>query len=37
MFVGKRFGVGWTINFGNPIGYIIFIVPLVAIVLFNVF
>src|SRR5690606_7946646 len=23
IFVEKRFGVGWTINFGNPIGYII--------------
>ncbi|MEH7177504.1 DUF1648 domain-containing protein [Neobacillus vireti] len=36
IFVEKRFGVGMTINFGNPIGYIIFIVPLVAIILFNV-
>ncbi|SDN47053.1 DUF1648 domain-containing protein [Bacillus sp. OK048] len=33
IFVEKRFGVGWTLNFGNPIGYVIFLVPLVAILL----
>lgn len=32
IFVEKRFGVGWTLNFGNPIGYFIFIVPLVVII-----
>jgi uncharacterized membrane protein len=32
IFVEKRFGVGWTLNFGNPIGYIIVIVPLVVVI-----
>ncbi len=27
IFVEKRFGVGWTINFANPIGYIILFGP----------
>lgn len=31
IFVEKRFGIGWTINFGNPIGYLILFVPLVII------
>lgn len=31
IFVEKRFGVGWTINFANPIGYVIVIVPLIII------
>ncbi|MDN4607263.1 DUF1648 domain-containing protein [Sporosarcina highlanderae] len=31
IFVEKRFGVGWTINFGNPIGYLILIGPLLII------
>ena len=22
IFVEKRFGVGWTMNYGNPIGYL---------------
>lgn len=33
IFVEKRFGVGWTLNFGNPIGYLIVIVPLILIIL----
>ncbi|WP_099353240.1 DUF1648 domain-containing protein [Fredinandcohnia onubensis] len=35
IFVEKRFGVGWTINFGNPIGYFIILVPLALIILFS--
>ncbi|MEH7380902.1 DUF5808 domain-containing protein [Bacillus sp. JJ1533] len=35
IFVEKRFGVGWTLNFGNPIGYFIILVPLALILLFS--
>ncbi|WP_419887823.1 DUF1648 domain-containing protein [Neobacillus niacini] len=35
IFVEKRFGVGWTLNFGNPIGYIIVFVPLVVIIILS--
>ncbi|WP_010283693.1 DUF1648 domain-containing protein [Bacillus timonensis] len=35
IFVEKRFGVGWSINFGNPIGYFIILVPLALIILFS--
>ena len=31
IFVEKRFGVGWTMNFGNPMGYLIIFVPLLII------
>lgn len=31
IFVEKRFGVGWTMNYGNPIGYLIIIAPLLVI------
>jgi len=31
IFVEKRFGVGWTMNFGNPVGYLIIIAPLLVI------
>lgn len=31
IFVEKRFGVGWTLNFGNPIGYLIVLGPLLII------
>jgi uncharacterized membrane protein len=31
IFVEKRFGVGWSINFGNPIGYFILFLPIVLI------
>ncbi|MFJ7934898.1 DUF1648 domain-containing protein [Sporosarcina sp. NPDC096371] len=31
IFVEKRFGVGWTVNFGQPLGYLILIGPLVLI------
>ncbi|MBD7984239.1 DUF1648 domain-containing protein [Sporosarcina sp. Sa2YVA2] len=31
IFVEKRFGVGWTINFGNPVGYFILFLPIVII------
>lgn len=31
IFVEKRFGVGWTLNYGNPIGYLIIFVPLLII------
>lgn len=35
IFVEKRFGIGWTINFGNPIGYLIVLVPLAIIILIS--
>jgi uncharacterized membrane protein len=35
IFVEKRFGVGWTINFGNLIGYLIIFVPLAIIFIFS--
>jgi len=35
IFVEKRFGVGWTINFANPLGYLIVIVPIVLVLLFS--
>ncbi|MEH7385313.1 DUF5808 domain-containing protein [Bacillus sp. JJ1521] len=35
IFVEKRFGVGMTINFGNPIGYLIIIIPIAIILLFS--
>jgi len=35
IFVEKRFGVGWTLNFANPLGYLIILVPLIAILLFT--
>lgn len=35
--VAKRFGIGWTINFGNPISWIIlatiFIIPFISVIL----
>ncbi|MBH5318985.1 DUF1648 domain-containing protein [Paenibacillus sp. GSMTC-2017] len=31
VFVEKRFGVGWSINFGRPMGWIIILVPLALI------
>lgn len=31
IFVEKRFGVGWTLNFANPIGYMIILVPIIII------
>lgn len=33
IFVEKRFGVGWTINLANPLGYVIVFVPLIIAVL----
>ncbi|MGG3466859.1 DUF5808 domain-containing protein [Neobacillus pocheonensis] len=35
IFVEKRFGIGWTINFGNPMGYLIVIVPLIIVFLIS--
>ncbi|EKN62710.1 hypothetical protein BABA_24861 [Neobacillus bataviensis LMG 21833] len=35
IFVEKQFGVGWTLNFGNPIGYLIILVPLVIILVIS--
>jgi uncharacterized membrane protein len=35
IFVEKRFGVGWTLNFANPIGYIIVFVPLVVVIVLS--
>lgn len=31
IFVEKRFGVGWTLNFGNPIGYLVVVGPILII------
>ncbi|MEK9199568.1 DUF1648 domain-containing protein [Ureibacillus sp. 179-F W5.1 NHS] len=35
IFVEKRFGVGWTINFANPVGYLIVFVPLIIIIIIS--
>ncbi|WP_026565272.1 DUF1648 domain-containing protein [Bacillus sp. UNC41MFS5] len=35
IFVEKRFGISWTLNFGNPIGYLIVLVPLVIILVIS--
>lgn len=35
IFVEKRFGVGWTINFANPIGILITFLPILAIILIS--
>ncbi|RHW34759.1 DUF1648 domain-containing protein [Lysinibacillus yapensis] len=35
IFVEKRFGVGWTINFANPIGYCIVFLPIILIILIS--
>ncbi|MBS4192086.1 DUF1648 domain-containing protein [Bacillus sp. FJAT-49705] len=37
IFVEKRFGVGWTLNFANPIGYFIIFGPIVIIILISLF
>jgi len=37
IFVEKRFGVGWTINFANPIGYVILVAPLLLILAITFF
>lgn len=37
LFVEKRFGVGWTINFGQPLSYFIIFVPLVLIIGISLF
>ncbi|WP_246366941.1 DUF1648 domain-containing protein [Paraliobacillus salinarum] len=35
VFVEKRFGIGWTLNFANPIGYFVIFLPLVIILVFS--
>ncbi len=37
IFIEKRFGIGWTINFGNKLGVLVFGALILAIVLFVVF
>lgn len=37
IFVEKRFGVGYTLNFANPIGYLIVLGPLLIILLVTFF
>ena len=37
IFVEKRFGVGWTVNLGNPRGYIVIFLPLVVLLLISIF
>ncbi|MFT8320030.1 MAG: DUF5808 domain-containing protein [Bacillus sp. (in: firmicutes)] len=35
VFVEKRFGIGWTMNFAHPIGYIMIVVPILVILLIS--
>lgn len=35
IFVEKRFGVGWTLNFANPIGYLVIFAPIIVILLLS--
>ena len=37
IFIEKRFGVGWTMNFANPRGYIVIFLPLVILLLISIF
>lgn len=37
IFVEKRFGVGWTMNLGNPRGYIVIFLPLAILLLISIF
>ena len=37
VFVEKRFGVGWTMNFANPRGYIMIFLPLVILLLISIY
>ncbi len=37
IFVEKRFGVGWTINFGHPVGYLVLFVPILLIIAISLF
>jgi len=37
IFVEKRFGVGWTLNFANPIGYFITFGPILLILIVTYF
>ncbi len=37
IFVEKRFGIGWTINFARPTSYLLVFVPLIIILLIAVF
>ncbi|KAB2336027.1 DUF1648 domain-containing protein [Cytobacillus depressus] len=37
IFVEKRFGIGWTLNFSNPVGYIVLLGPIVIILLISYF
>lgn len=36
IFVEKRFGVGWSINFGNPVGYLILFLPIALVLLITI-
>ena len=33
VFIEKRFGIGYTINFANPIGYFILVLPIILILI----
>ena len=35
ILVEKRFGVGWTLNFGNPLGYLILFGPILLILVIS--
>ncbi|MBU8879004.1 hypothetical protein BGM26_08400 [Bacillus sp. FJAT-29790] len=37
IFVEKRFRIGWTLNFANPIGYIVLFGPIIIILLISFF
>ncbi|MDX5709234.1 DUF5808 domain-containing protein, partial [Clostridioides difficile] len=36
LMVNKRFGIGWTINFGNPLGKILYI-AIALLLIFSLF
>ena len=33
IFVKKRWGIGWTINFGNPVGVLVLVAIVVVVTL----
>lgn len=37
IFIEKRFGIGWGINFGNPLGYLLLFLPILLILLIAIF
>ncbi|WP_246050026.1 DUF1648 domain-containing protein [Aquibacillus sediminis] len=35
IFVEKRFSIGWTLNFANPIGYVVVFLPVIIILILS--